>query len=222
MVRVGLAAVAWAALVACPGLCPAATAAPSPDRADAYAPRTGWPMLTIPDIPVTGTGASENIDRFIADFERACLDGQFDRGRISRDDALVYAPLSLASPQGQRRSLHVWRASNRAVQLADIDDQGMGNQCTFTVATSRPLDVKRLHAAMTSRFGAQRNYRDDQSAFRTADGRFSPDWIAYRAHWLGAGDPDRPRIVLFAQSFEGTGALARSHGVHLIAAELSE
>lgn len=224
-------AVLAAAVLAClgmgsgtlPGPFPAAMAAAAQADGDAAkAPRTGWPMLAIPDMPANGPGARVDMTRIIADFERVCLTSRFDRGRIAEDEALVYAPLSVASPKGERRNLHVWRASNRAVQLASIDDQGMGSQCTFTVTTSQPVDVKQVHAAMTSRFGEQRNYRDDQAAFRTADGRFSPDWIAYRANWLGAGDPDRPRIVLLAQSFDGTGALARSHGVHLIAAELNE
>lgn len=197
-------------------------ASAQPDRAEAYAPRTGWPMLPVPDMPATTGGARADIDRIITDFERTCLSALFDRDRISSDEALTYAPQSLAGPRGQRISLHVWRASNRAVQLANIDDQGMGNQCTFTVTTRYPVDVKQVHARMTARFGQQRNYRADQAAFRTADGRFSPDWIAYRAHWLGAGEPARPRTVLFAQSFEGSGALARSSGVHLVAAELTE
>lgn len=198
-------------------------ASAQPDRADAVAPRTGWPMLPIPDMPASVGGARADIDRIISDFERVCLDSKFDRRRIGGDEAFTYVPGAVANPRGDRISVHVWRASNRAVQLANVDDQGMGNQCTFTVTTRNPVDIQLVHARMTNRFGQQRNYRDDQAAFRAADGRFSPDWIAYRAHWLGAGDGGRPRIVLFAQSFDGgTGALARNNGVHLTAAELTE
>lgn len=186
------------------------------------APVTGWPMLPIPEMRAADPAVRDDIDKVIADFERVCLNSQFDRGRISRDETLRYLPASRMNPRGERISLHLWRGGNRVVQLMQVDDQGMGNQCTLTVATSGRLDIKRVHGRMTARFGQQRNFRDDQATFRTADGRFTPDWIAYRAHWLGAGEPERPRIVLFAQSFEGSGALARSNGMHLVAAELTE